>query len=303
MVPASHAFGLACMLSGIRAGATAILVDVTLVTGAADCRAARRIAGRCCTAPQRCFAGSCAVGRAPATADRSDRRGRSVPPEVLEALDGAVPHPEPVRDHGDRGGVLLPVDDPPPTRYRDGRACAGRVRDARCVRVPTDARPRADRPEDRRGAGEIQVRSGVSVDRLPPATMERRRAGRRRVACAPGTSVGSTPAGNLSITGRAEGARAGRRVQRVSGRGRELPADPSRDRAGGGRGATASLAGRGIARVRRGRATASTLEPPEVVRFARSGIAGYKVPYAVTIAGGAAVAAVGQARPPRAERR
>lgn len=274
-VPASHAFGLACMLSGIRAGATAILVDVTSslepLTAALEAHRGTVLHG------------SPALFRRVAQLRARPRlrtgltAGALCPPEVLEELDGhgcSILNLYGTTEIG--AACSCRSTDPPPTRYRTvGRALDGY--EIRVASVPTEetrARPEA-------GIGEIQVRSGYlssGYHRRPWSSDELIDGG----WLATGDLGQVDAAGNLSITGRAK------ELVLVGGFS-VFPAEvesfllthPAIEQAAVvGRPHPALgealhafvVAGDGV-----------VLEPREVVRFARERIAGYKVPYLVTI--------------------
>ena len=265
--PASHAFGLGCLLAGVAAGAAGVMADVG--TSVEPLGSALRSHG------------ASVLHGTPALFGRLERAGAELPlrsgfvagsrcpPELLEALDR-------------RGATILnlygmtelgPIaccrrDDPPDTRFHTvGRPVNG-------CEVRIGARPRAE-------PGEIQVRSG-----LLPSGYHRRPWGSEELADGEWLRTGDLGEldvdGNLIIAGRAK------ELINVGGFN-VFPAEvesyllthP----------AIAGAAVIGVPHPVLGEALQAVivptpgamLEPREVTRFARSGVAGYKVPYTVRI--------------------
>jgi acyl-CoA synthetase (AMP-forming)/AMP-acid ligase II len=268
-VPASHAFGLGCLLAGISAGAAAVLVDRTAsiepLARALERHAARVVHGSPALFRRLLRAGARLAVRTGFTA------GSWCPPELLEALD----------DHGIRalnlygmaelGAVTsCRLDDPSQTRHRTvGRPLAGY--DVRIASAGDSTAP----------AGEVQVRS----DYLP-AGYHRRPWGVDELDDGVWFRTGDLgtldAGGNVTIAGRAK------QVVHVGGFN-VFPAEvegflmthP----------AIAQAAVIGVPHPVLGEAlqafvvpgAGSAIDARELTRFARAGIAGYKVPYAVRI--------------------
>jgi long-chain acyl-CoA synthetase len=271
--PASHAFGLGCLLAGIAGGATGVMADVTtsvepLLIALRD-HAARVLHGT------------------PALLGRLERSGAELslrtgfvagsrcPPELLEAFD-------------ERGARILNVygmtevgpiaccrrDDPPQTRFHTvGRAVSGH--ELRVVAPPaTGPNGAGGRP------GEIQVRSD-----LLPTGYHRRPWGPEELDggwLRTGDLGELDAAANLTIAGRAK------ELINVGGFN-VFPAEvesfllthPAIAQAAVIGGPHPTLGESLQAFV--APAPGATLEPREVIRFARAGIAGYKVPYKVRV--------------------
>jgi long-chain acyl-CoA synthetase len=263
VAPASHAFGLGCALCGIAAGAMAVLVDSTTsvdpLRRAMEDHRAPILHG---TPPL--FARVLRASAAPALRG-GFVAGSWCPPDLLEALE-------------DRGARILNLygmteigaavacrpDDPPEVRYRTvGRALPGYE-----VRV------------DGQG-GEIQVRSGYL-----PSGYQSRPWGSEDLAEGGWFRTGDLgelhPDGSLAIAGRAK------EVIHVGGFN-VFPAEVEAFLAT--HPAIADAAVIGIPHPVLGEAPqafvvpagGATLEPREVISFARGGVAGYKVPYAVRV--------------------
>jgi acyl-CoA synthetase (AMP-forming)/AMP-acid ligase II len=276
VIPASHAFGLACLLCGIAGGAKAVMVDASAsiepLVRALRAHDALVLHGSPALFSRVLRSGAELPVRAGFTA------GSPCPPHVLQALD-------------QRGASLLNVygmteigaasscrvDDPPSTRYHTvGRALPGyelRVAPAEehsAVSVVKGGEP-----------GEIQVRSSYL-----PAGYHRRAWGETELAEGGWFRTGDLgaldDAGNLTISGRAK------ELVYVGGFN-VFPAEvesfllthP----------AIAQAAVIGVPHPVLGEAVqafvvaaaGTALEPRDVIRFARSGIAGYKVPYEVQV--------------------
>jgi long-chain acyl-CoA synthetase len=262
IVPASHAFGLGCLLAGVAAGGCAVLIDATAslepLLHALEREDARVLHGSPALFRR--------LQRAPA--ELSFRTGFTAgshcPPAVLEAFD-------------DRGIRLLNLygmteigaasscrrDDPPETRYGTvGRALSGyELRTA--------------------GDGEIQVRS----DYLPHG-YHGRAWGHDELTDDSWFRTGDIgrldAAGNLTIAGRSK------EVVHVGGFN-VFPAEVETFLLG-----HPSISGAAVIGVPHDLlgetlkafvvpASGEGIDPREVTRFARAGIAGYKVPYAVQV--------------------
>ncbi len=266
VVPASHMFGLGCLLYGVFAGGTAVLVDATaslepLVAALRD-HDARILHGSPALFGRLLQAGADVQLRGGFTA------GSSCPADVLQAFD-------------ERGARLLNLygmteigaasscrlQDPPEVRYQTvGRALAGYE-----LRIADEGNPAAP--------GEVQVRSGHL-----PSGYHGRSWGEDDLTADGWFRTGDLgwldDAGNLTIAGRAK------EVVHVGGFN-VFPAEvesfllthP----------AIAQAAVIGVPHRALGEALeafvvvdpGATLQPRELIAFARAGIAGYKVPYAV----------------------
>jgi acyl-CoA synthetase (AMP-forming)/AMP-acid ligase II len=279
-VPASHAFGLACLLSGIRARATAILVDVTssLEPLTAALWANRGTVLHGSPALFRRFA---RLGGRPAVRTGLTA-GSHCPPKLLENLDAQAIRILNLYGTTEVGAACsCRSSDPPLTRYRTvGRALAGyEIRLAPISAATLGEATGAARTEAQ--IEEIQVRSEYLLNgyyRRPWDTEELVEGGWLRT----GDLGRVDAAGNVSITGRAK------ELVLVGGfsvfpaevesfllthPGIEQAAVVGRPHPSLGEALHAFVVA----------ADGVNLEPPEVVRFAREGIAGYKVPYVVTI--------------------
>jgi long-chain acyl-CoA synthetase len=261
IVPASHAFGLGCLLAGLASGACGVLVDATASLEPL-LRALRLRRARVLHGSPALFA---RLLRTSATPELRTgfTSGSHCPPEVLEEFD-------------ERGARLLNLygmteigaasscrlGDPPEARYTTvGRALAGYE-----LRVVED---------------EIQVRSGYlpgAYHGRPWGPDELTEDGWFRTG-----DVGELDAaGNLTIAGRSK------EVAHVGGFN-VFPAEVETFLLG--HPAIAQAAVIGVPHQALGEAlqafvvpaAAAGVDPREVVRFARAGIAGYKVPYAVHV--------------------
>jgi long-chain acyl-CoA synthetase len=288
IVPASHVFGLGCLLCGLVAGANAVLVDATAslepLVQALRARDARILHGT------PALWGRVLRSRADVPVRGGFTAGSSCPSQVLRALD-------------ERGVRLLNVygmseigaasgcraDDPPEIRHTTvGRALVGyelRIAAATGIgageRETAGARSGPGESDAPTASGEIQVRSGYlpsGYHGLPWGEQELAPDGWFRTG-----DLGSIDAdGNVTIAGRAK------EVVHVGGFN-VFPAEvesfllthP----------AIAQAAVIGVPHHVLGETLAAfvvaepgaALAPREVIRFAREGIAGYKVPYAVTM--------------------
>jgi acyl-CoA synthetase (AMP-forming)/AMP-acid ligase II len=261
IVPASHAFGLGCLLAGLAAGACAVLIDSTAslepLLRAVDRHDTRVMHGSPALFRRLLRAPSALSLRAGFTA------GSHCPPDVLVA-------------HDERGARLLNLygmteigaassvrrDDPPETRYTTvGRALPGY--------------------ELRTVDNEIQVRSDYLPDGYHGRSWgpdEFTDDGWFRTG-----DVGELDGeGNLTIAGRSK------EVAHVGGFN-VFPAEVESFLLGHPSiGAAAVI---GVPHDVLGEtlkafvvpASAEAIDPREVIRFARAGIAGYKVPYAVEV--------------------
>ncbi len=289
VVPASHAFGLGCLLCGVAAGATAVMVDATASLEPLT-RALQRSSARVLHGSPALFARLLRAGTAPGV-QSGFVAGSLCSPEVLRTLE-------------ERGARILNVfgmteigaatscrqDDPPQTRYHTvGRPLPGY--EVRVVATeslgdaftePDAGLPgNADLPGNAGLLGEIQVRSGYL-----PTGYHGRPWSEAEVADGQWFRTGDLgeldAAGNLIIAGRAK------ELIHVGGFN-VFPADvesfllthPAIEQAVV-IGAPHPVLGE-AAQAFVVPAAGSALEPREVVRFARSGIAGYKVPYSVRI--------------------
>jgi long-chain acyl-CoA synthetase len=282
VVPASHAFGLVCLLAGIRARATAVLVEVRSSLAPLMAALQKHRAAVLHGTPA-------LLGRIVRSGQRPGLRtgltaGSLCPPGVLEALD-------------DQGARILNLygmteigaacscrgDDPPPIRYRTvGRALPGY--ELRISEVPPDLdSATAPAPEDPAQPpwGEIQVRSSY----LPAGYRDRPWTEDELVAgewFRTGDLGRIDPAGNVSIVGRSKD------VVHVAGFN-VFPAEVENfllTHPGISQAAVVGLPHASLGESLHAfvaPAPGVELEPPDVIRFARAGIAGYKVPYAVSV--------------------
>jgi len=264
--PASHAFGLGCVLAGLAAGAMAVLVDSTTsidpVRRAIDDHGLPILHG---TPPL--FARLLRAGAAPALRG-GFVAGSWCPPDLLEALDESGARILNLYGMTEIGAAIsCRPNDPPEVRYRTvGRALPG-----------YQARVDAQQGEQ----GEIQVRS----DYLPSGYQSRPW---RSEELAEGAwfrtgDLGELhPDGNLVIAGRAK------EVIHVGGFN-VFPGEVEAFLAT--HPAIAHAAVIGVPHSVLGEAPQAfvvpvhgeTLEPREVISFARAGVAGYKVPYTVRV--------------------
>ncbi len=261
IVPASHAFGLGCLLAGLMAGACTVLVDATASMGPL-LEALRRHRAAVLHGSPALF------GRLLRSASASPLRGgftagAHCPPEVLEALDGRGTRILNLYGMTEIGAaVSCRRDDPPQTRYMTvGRPLTGY--------------------ELRTVGDEIQVRSDYLPDGYRGRTWgpeELSEDGWFRTG-----DVGELDAaGNLRILGRSK------EIVHVGGFN-VFPAEVESflTRHPG----IAQAAVIGVPHRMLGEALEAfviptqgvELDPREVVRFARAGIAGYKVPYTVQV--------------------
>jgi acyl-CoA synthetase (AMP-forming)/AMP-acid ligase II len=272
--PASHAFGLGCLLAGMAGAATAVMIDVT--TSIDPLLAALRAHGA------RALHGS------PALLGRLERAGAKLslrtgfvagswcPPELLRAFDERGARILNLYGMTETGAIACcRQDDPPQTRFHT----VGRPVSPWDLRVVAPARTG---PQDaQEGPGEIQVRS-----RSLPSGYHRRPWGPEELAHGGWFRTGDLgkldASGNLTIAGRAK------ELVNVGGFN-VFPAEvesfllmhP----------AVAQAAVIGTPHPVLGEALqafvapapGATLEPRDVIRFARAGIAGYKVPYKVSL--------------------
>lgn len=260
-VPASHAYGLGCLLGGLAAGGAAVLAEVTTsldpLLGALQRHAATVLHGT------PALFGRLLRTRPELTVRLGFTAGSWCPPDLLEALD--------------RQGVQV-LNLYGMTEL--GAACSCRREDAAPTRYHTVGRPLPGY-ELRLAGAEIQVRCPY----LPPGYHGRAWGADERTGDGwfrTGDLGELDPAGNLTISGRAK------EVVHVGGFN-VFPAEvesfllthP----------AIAQAAVLGVPHRALGEALqafvvpapGAKLEPREVVGFARAGIAGYKVPYAVRV--------------------
>lgn len=261
VVPASHAFGLGCLLCGVVAGATAVLVEASTSLGPLMEGLQRHQA--------RVLHGSPALfGRLlRAHVELAVRGGLTAgslcPPEVLRDLDQRGTRVLNLYGLTEVGSASsCRADDPAPTRYGTvGRALPGY--------------------ELRASAGEIQVRSPwlpAGYYKRPWGPAELTEDGWFRTG-----DLGELDAGgNLSLAGRAK------EVVHVGGFN-VFPAEveafllthPAIDQAvviGMPHPVLGEAVGAFVVPARE-----AAINPRDVVQFARAGIAGYKVPYAVEV--------------------
>lgn len=271
-VPASHAFGLGCLLAGLFAGAAAVMVDVR-TSVAPLVRAMHTHAAR-------------VLHTTPALLGRLERSGADLsvscgfvagarcPPDLLRALDQRGARILNLYGMTEFGSIACcRRDDPPETRFQTvGRALPGYE-----LRVST---PPAEVEGGEQGLGEIQVRSSLT------AGYHRRPWGEDELADGDWFRTGDLgefdASGNLIVAGRAK------ELINVGGFN-VFPAEvesfllthP----------AIAQAAVIGVPHPVLGEALqavvtavpGAVLEPRDVITFARGGIAGYKVPYAVRV--------------------
>jgi long-chain acyl-CoA synthetase len=261
VVPASHAFGLGCLLCGIVAGATSVMVDATTSLDPLV-RALRRHHARLLHGSPALF-GRLLRSGADLSVHGGFVAGSWCPPEVLRALEERGIRVLNLYGMTELGAVSsCRADDPPRIRYRTvGRPLPGYE-----LRV-----------ED----GEIQVRSQflhAGYHRRAWSSEELTSDGWLRT----GDLGQLDAAGNLVIAGRAK------EVVQVGGFN-VFPAEvesfllthPAIEHAAV-IGVSHPVLGEALEAFVMPTGDAK-LEPVEVVRFARAGIAGYKVPYAVHV--------------------
>jgi long-chain acyl-CoA synthetase len=261
VVPASHAFGFGCLLAGITAGGAAVLVDAA--TSLAPLVQALREHQATVLHGSPALFGRLLRSGAEISIRRGLVAGSLCPPEVLEALDR-------------RQAQVLNLYG----MTEIGSACSCRPEDPAQTRYRTVGRPLGGY-ELRVHEGEIQVRSSYLLGGYhgrPWAGEELAGDGWFRT----GDLGWLDGAGNLVIAGRAK------EVVHVGGFNvfpgeveSFLLTHPQ----------VAQAAAVGVAHPVLGEAIEAfvvpdgeaALQPRELVRFARAGIAGYKVPYAVHI--------------------
>jgi long-chain acyl-CoA synthetase len=282
VVPASHAFGLACLLAGIWAQATAVLVEVrSSLAPLIEAMRAHRAAVLHST--------PALLRRLVRSGERPELRtgltaGSLCPPQVLESLDERGARVLNLYGMTEIGAACsCRADDPPATRYGTvGRALPGY--ELRISEDPSNADLGAGpAPEDRARPpwGEIQVRSSY----LPTGYHGRPWTADELVAGGwfrTGDLGRIDPAGNVSIVGRS------REVVQVAGFN-VFPAEVENfllTHPGISQAAVVGLPHPSLGESLHAfvaPAPGVELESPEVIRFARAGIAGYKVPYAVSV--------------------
>jgi acyl-CoA synthetase (AMP-forming)/AMP-acid ligase II len=269
-------------LAGIGAGATAVLVEVRSSLG--PLMTALRTHGATVL-----HSTPALLGRIVRSGERPGLRtgltaGSLCPPEVLEALDerGArVLNTYGMTEIG--AACACRADDPPPTRYGTvGRALSGY--ELRISEVPSNEDVGAGAaPEDQAQQpwGELQVRSPY----LPTGYHGRPWTADELVAgdwFRTGDLGRIDPAGNLIIVGRLK------EVVHVAGFN-VFPAEVENfllTHPGISQAAVVGLPHPSLGESLHAfvaPAPGVELEPPDVIRFARAGIAGYKVPYAVSV--------------------
>jgi fatty-acyl-CoA synthase len=261
IVPASHAFGLGCLLAGLTSGACAVLVDATASLEPL-LRSLQRHRAVVLHGSPALFA---RLLRAELKLPLSTgfTAGSLCPPEVLEAFDS-------------RGARLMNLYG----MTEIGAASAARREDPPEIRYGTVGRPLPGY-ELRSVAGEIQVRS----EYLPNGYHGR--PWRRDELSADGWfrtgDLGEIdPQGNLRIAGRSKD------VVHVGGFN-VFPAEVEMFLLGHPLISQAAVIG--VPHEPMGEtlqafvvpASGEEIDPREVVQFARAGIAGYKVPYAVKV--------------------
>lgn len=260
VVPIPHAFGFACLLGSVAGGALAVLVDRTISLQPLV-EAMGRHAGRVLHGPPALFTRLLKTD-IEFPIDTGFTAGSACPPEVLAALDQRGMRILNVYGMTEIGAATAcRADDPPATRYQTvGRGLPGyelRVRD-----------------------GEIQVRGpfATGYHKRPWTVDETTADGWFRTG-----DLGSLDAaGNLVIAGRAK------EVVHVGGFN-VFPAEVEDFLLTHADIAQAAVVG--VPHPTMGEAlqafvvpsAGTQLEPGDVVRFARAGIAGYKVPYGVRI--------------------
>jgi acyl-CoA synthetase (AMP-forming)/AMP-acid ligase II len=278
VVPASHAFGLGCLLAGIVAGAEAVLVDATAsldpLVRALDRHDARVLHGSPALFGRLLRSSTELSLRAGFTA------GSLCPPDTLESLDRRSMRVLNLYGMTEIGGAACcRRDDPAQIRYHTvGRALAGyelRIAPGGSDRAPAPAP--APAPD---AVGEIQVRS-----RYLPSGYHRRPWTEAEAAgewFRTGDLGTIDSAGYLTISGRAK------EVVHVGGFN-VFPAEVESFLLTNP--AIAQAAVIGVPHPVLGEALrafvapvpGTPLDPRDVIRFARAGIAGYKVPYAIQI--------------------
>jgi acyl-CoA synthetase (AMP-forming)/AMP-acid ligase II len=268
LVPGSHAFGLACLLCSVAAGGQALLVDsATSLEPLAQ--AMRRHRAPVLHGTPALFA-RLLKGHAELPVQSGFIAGSSCPPDILEELDRRGARILNLYGMTEIGcAACCRADDPPEVRYRTvGRALLGYD-----LRVAGGA--------GEHGPQEIQVRGPYVTDGYHGRPRERDEAFDGEWFCT-GDLGTFDAAGNLSVVGRAK------EVVHVGGFN-VFPAEvenfllthPDVNQA----------AVIGVSHPTMGEALHAFVVPRpqadlatrDVVRFARAGIAGYKVPYGVSI--------------------
>jgi acyl-CoA synthetase (AMP-forming)/AMP-acid ligase II len=261
IVPASHAFGLGCLLAGLLSGACAVLVDVTAslepLLRALQLHRARVLHG------SPALFGRLLRSAAKPPLGTGFTAGSLCPPGVLQAFD-------------ERGARLLNLYG----MTEIGAASSCRPEDPRETRYTTVGRPLPGY-ELRTAGDEIQVRSDYLPDGYHGRSWgpdELSDDGWFRTG-----DVGAIdPRGNLTIAGRSK------EVVHVGGFN-VFPGEVETFLLGHSSIAQAAVIGvehevLGEAlQAFVGPAAGQRIDPHEVIRFARAGIAGYKVPYAVQV--------------------
>jgi acyl-CoA synthetase (AMP-forming)/AMP-acid ligase II len=271
--PASHAFGFGCLLAGVAAGAAGVMADVRTsvepLVGAMKAHVAKVLHGT------------------PSLFGRLERSGADLPvrcgfvagarcpPDLLQALDRHGAKILNLYGMTELGAIACcRRDDPPETRFHT----VGRVLPGYELRVSTQAREGVEGAE--RGPGEIQVRSSMA------AGYHGRPWGDGELADGEWFRTGDLGEldadGNLTIAGRAK------ELVNVGGFN-VFPAEvesfllthPSIAQAAV-IGVPHPVLGEALQAVI-APAAGAAVEPRDVIRFARGGIAGYKVPYAVRV--------------------
>jgi long-chain acyl-CoA synthetase len=275
VVPASHAFGLGCLLSGLGAGATAVLFEASAsIDPLVRALRARR-------AP--------VLHGSPALFARVLRTGLELPTRSGFVAGSPCP-PAILRTLDERGVRLLNLygmteigataccrpGDPPETRH----TTVGRPLDGYELRIAREP-PSARSGGEQQAPGEVQVRS-----RYLPHGYHGRAWGEEELTGDGWFRTGDLGhldgAGNLTIAGRAK------EVVNVGGFN-VFPAEvesfllthPAIEQA-----AVVGVAHPAMGEALQAFVVAApgeTLEPRDVVRFAREGIAGYKLPYVVKV--------------------
>jgi acyl-CoA synthetase (AMP-forming)/AMP-acid ligase II len=279
VVPASHAFGLACLLCSVAAGGQAVLVDSTTSLEPLV-QALRRHRAPVLHGTPALFA-RLLKAHAELPVQTGFTAGSSCPPEVLEELDRRGARILNLYGMTEIGcAASCRADDPPEVRYRTvGRALLGY--DLRVAGSHVEDGPRVAGSHGEDGPREIQVRGPYVTDGYHGRPRDQDeafdgdwfRTGDLGILDA---------SGNLSVAGRAK------EVVHVGGFN-VFPAEvesfllthPDIDQA----------AVVGVPHPAMGEALhafvvtrpQADLAMRDVVRFARGGIAGYKVPYRVSV--------------------
>lgn len=276
VVPASHAFGLGCLLAGIIAGAAAVLVDATASLDPLV-RALHRHDAQVLHGSPALF------GRVLRSSTELSLRagftaGSLCPPGTLEALDRRSMRVLNLYGMTEIGAAACcRRDDSAEIRYHT----VGRALDGYELRIaaggPDPATATAAAPE---AIGEIQVRSRYLVRGYHRRPWTEAEAAGEWFRTGDLGTIDS--AGNLTISGRAK------EVVHVGGFN-VFPAEVESFLLTNP--AIAQAAVIGVAHPVLGEALrafvapvpGTALDPRDVIKFARAGIAGYKVPYAVQI--------------------